>query len=287
MIKRYFLVVILLINFTKSNAQKEEIIAGTIGAGIAIFAAAAAYDAFIEKLENEATEWVLMNRPECNRFRLKLMNLRGEKLTNMSDISSCTFLVEPSNSEKFVMMWIVNEGWWNDYGVVFDKIVIRTFNREDWKELLWGFFKCGTDYMECTADSIPVYNQYDFPKNAEQNWNIAAKQKPYLAQSSFKKIIQDEEKGVFYSLRDITSLKSLVSVKGNKFDFSNPSNNELPLTIDFEKMDGDTYVVEDVRDLRVVYNERSINIFFKSINALVKFRNSVFADITNELLALH
>ena len=47
MIKRYFLVVILLINFTKSNAQKEEIIAGTIGAGIAIFAAAAAYDEVI------------------------------------------------------------------------------------------------------------------------------------------------------------------------------------------------------------------------------------------------
>jgi hypothetical protein len=107
-----------------------------------------------------------------------------------------------------------------------------------------------------------------------------------MSDGSFKKIIQDEQKGVFYSLRDITSLNSLVSVKGNKFDFSNPSNNELPLTIDFEKMDGDTYVVEDVRDLRVVYNERSINIFFKSINALVKFKNSVFADITSELLVL-
>ncbi len=284
--RKIFLIVLFALNLTHAKAQKEELTAGAVGAGIAIFAAAAAYDAFIEKLENEATEWVLLNRPDCNRFRLKIMNLRGEKLTNMSEISSCTFMVEPVGSEKFVMMWIVSDGWWNDYGVVFSKLAVRTFTKMEWSEIVWGFFQCGTGYMKCTPDSIPVYSPYDLKKTAEHFWNNSAKQKPSLTESSFQKVISDERNNVFYALRDITNFNSLLSVKGNKFDFYNPSNLELPITIDFEKMDGDTYVVKDVKDLRVIYNERSINIFFKSINSLVKFRNTIFSDITKELLEL-
>ncbi len=283
---KYLLLLILCINVSKSNAQKQEIAAAAIGAGIAIFAAAAAYDAFIEKLENEATEWVLKNRPECNRFRLKLMNLRGEKLTNMSEISSCTFLVEPMGSEKFVMMWIVSEGWWNDYGVVFNQIVVKTFNKEEWKKVVWAYFECGNQKLKCTMDSIPIYTQFDFPRNAEQNWNYIVKQKPNLANCSFEKIKHDQNSEVYYVLQDVTNLNSLKSVRGNKFDFHNFYNPEFSNTIYFEKIDGDTYVVKDVDELRVVYNERSINLFFKSVNSLVKFRNSVFEDITSELLGL-
>ncbi|MFM7106684.1 MAG: hypothetical protein ACKOW8_14310, partial [Flavobacteriales bacterium] len=149
----------------KALPQKgDAVVAGAAAAGLlgaTIFSAAAAYDAFVEKLENEATEWVLTNHPEYTRFELKLMNVRNEKLTNMSDITSCTFIVKPENDEKFVMMWIVSYGWWNDYGVDFAKIVVRTFNSEEWKDVLWAYFQCGTEYMPSSRDSIPIYSKHD------------------------------------------------------------------------------------------------------------------------------
>jgi len=70
------------------------------------------------------------------------------------------------------------------------------------------------------------------------------------------------------------------------FEFTNMKNPEFPIALFFQKLDGDTYVVQDLEDMRVVYNERAINLFFEDIKSLVKFRNVVFQDITKELLGL-
>jgi hypothetical protein len=70
------------------------------------------------------------------------------------------------------------------------------------------------------------------------------------------------------------------------FEFYNPKNPEFPIALFFQKLDGDTYVVEDLPNLRVIYNERAINLFFEDIKSLVKFRNEVFQDIAKELLGL-
>lgn len=279
--------IILLIgtNHLKMQSQKGETAAVALGAGLAIFAAAAAYDAFVEKLENEATEWVLVNRPEINRFKLKIMNLRGEKITNMSEISSCTFLVTPSQGEKFVLMWIVSYGWWNEYGVSFDCITVKTFNKEQWSEIVFAFLKCGIKDFRGTRDSIPVYSEFEFQKAAENSYSIHSKSNS-ISNSSFEKVYFDEKQQKYYALQHVVGFHSLFSVKGNSFEFYNPKNPEFPIILFFQKLDGDSYIVEDLPNLRVIYNERAINLFFEEIKSLVKFRNVVFQDITQALLGL-
>jgi hypothetical protein len=169
--KLRIILLILLIQTNNIRAQKAEVAAAAVGAGIAIFAAAAAYDAFIEKLENEATEWVLMNRPECKEFQLKIMNLRGEKLTNMSEISSCTFIVKPKGEKEFVMIWIVSDGWWNEFGVDFNRIVVEQFDKDRWLGVVKAYFLCASGLQDLKGDSIPVYSYFEYEANAQSNWN--------------------------------------------------------------------------------------------------------------------
>jgi hypothetical protein len=90
----------------------------------------------------------------------------------------------------------------------------------------------------------------------------------------------------YRALQTVTNLSLLKSVSGKKFEFNNLSTPEAPYVCDFDKLDGDSYVVRDFDGLRVVYNERSMNIYFEKINSLIKFRNSVFENITQELLNL-
>jgi hypothetical protein len=269
----------------RTQAQKGEAAAVAIGAGLAIFTAAAAYDAFVEKLENEATEWVLENRPELKQFQLKIMNLRGEKITNMSEISSCTFLVTPDKGEKFVLMWIVSYGWWNEYGVSYNSIKVKTFNKEQWSQIVLAFLKCGVKDFKGTRDSIPIYYEFEFQKAAENSYSLSSKNSS-IENSSFEKVYYDDKRQKYYALQHVVGFYSLYAVRGNMFEFYNAKNPGFPIALFFQKLDGDTYVVQDLEDMRVIYNERAINLFFEDIKSLVKFRNAIFEDITKELLGL-
>jgi hypothetical protein len=280
------LILILLLQANNFRAQKAEVAAAAVGAGIAIFAAAAAYDAFVEKLENEATEWVLMNRPECKEFQLKIMNLRGEKITNLSEISSCTFVVKPKEGKEFVMIWIVSEGWWNDFGVNFGRIVVEQFDKDRWLGVVKAYFLCASGLSDLKGDSIPVYTYFEYEQNAQNNLNKNISKQPWLASCSFPKMIKMSTGYGFRVLQTVTNLTLLKSVSGKKFQFHNLHTAETPYVCDFEELDGDSYVVRDFDGLRIVYNERSMNIYFEKINSLIKFRNTVFENITKELLNL-
>jgi hypothetical protein len=283
---RIAIILLLLVNINaKTQAQKGETAAVAIGTGLAIFAAAAAYDAFVEKLENEATEWVLENRPELKQFKLKIMNLRGEKITNMSEISSCTFLVTPATGEKFVLMWIVSYGWWNEYGVNYNSIIVKTFNKEQWGQIVFAFLKCGVKDFKGTRDSIPIYSEFEFQKAAESSYSVSSKNTS-VKNSSFEKVYFDDKRQKYYALQHVVGFNALYAVRGNMFEFYNIKNPEFPIALNFQKLDGDTYVVQDLEEMRVIYNERAINLFFENIKSLVKFRNVVFQDITKELLGL-
>jgi len=277
----------ILIISNKVFSQKEEAIAAAAAGAVGILSTIAAYDAFVEKLENEATEGVHKERKEVKLFQLKLMNVRGEKLTNLSEISSCTFIVKLENGEKFVMMWIVGSGWWNEYGVVFDRIKAETFDIKRWQGTVFAMLKAGTNVTSLDEDSIPIYSTFTLKSQADRYWEQVSKKDPDLLNSSFPKVEKVTNEESYRSLLGIVSIKSLYSVSGSKFTFPNPRNPAFPFELKFDKLDGDSYSVSDFENLRVVYNERSLNIFFEDLRSLVKFRSSVFDDITKELLDLN
>ncbi len=284
--RAYFTIIVLSLFISRTlNAQKNEAVAAGIAGVAGIFATAAAYDQFIEKLENEATEWILSERPELVRFQLKLLNIRGEKLTDLSNVSSCAFLVRGNDFPDFVMLWIVSPGWWNDYGVVHSKIVVEIFDKTRWRSVIFAAIQSGLDYEITNPDSIPIYQTYATSKQAENFWDDAASKNAVIAKSSFPKMIASPD-GTSRVLRAVVSMNTLVSANGYKYSFFNPMISELPLELKLNKLDGDTYVVRDLDNLRIVYNEKSFNIFFKGINSLVKFNRSIFEDITIEILHL-
>jgi hypothetical protein len=284
--KALFTIALLLLFTFQSHAQKEEAVAAAVGIGVAIFANAAAYDAFIEKLENEATEWVLKNKPECTEFQLKLMNLRGEKLSNMSEVSSCTFLVKPKGGSDFVMFWVVSQGWWNDFGVNFSRITVELFDRERWKGVLKTYFLCASGLPSLVGDSIPVYSFVQYEQNAQTDWSKTLAKQPWLENSPYPKITKVKYGQGYAVLQTVTVFEQLLSLSGRAFYFNNQITPLIPYRCFFEKMDGDSYVVRNFENLRIVYNERSVNIFFNDLNALVKIKNTTFESITKELLNL-
>lgn len=284
------LIALLLLPPKHINAQQDDkaahVAAAAITVGVALIGTAAAYDAFIERLEHQATEYVMRTHPEFTQFQLQLMNLRGEKITNFSDISSCTFKVEPLGHPSYVMFWILSQGWWNEFGVDYNRLVVEEFDAERWKEVLWAFFKCGTGISSGSRDSIPVYKTYVAEGTAKKVYATNLKKNPTLDATSFEKIIHDPASKTYRVLMSVVSFDHLISARGHVFRFRNSHQPNAYITIPMRKLNGDTYVIEDVSNLRMVYNERSVLIFFTETGDLVKVRNVVFDNITHYLLAL-
>jgi hypothetical protein len=136
------------------------------------------------------------------------------------------------------------------------------------------------------GDSIPVYSFVQYEQNARNNWAKNLEKQPWLESSAYPKISKVPSGDGYMVLQTVSEMKLLCSVSGRTFQFTNFFTPDTPYSCYFEKLDGDSYVVRDFENLRIVYNERSVNIYFSEINSLIKIRNAVFEDISKELLKL-
>lgn len=266
--KRILLFILITLMFSNMKAQppKNLALASGIALGIGI-AAYASVEQMKEGLEQNATEWFLANHPEENLFRLKIRNISGTKLSDLSNVNCMLYTVITFNKsdrklkEKFVLLSFHSHGWVNDQGVNFEKVTYHLVSKNEWEEFikLWietispvsidltkgipEFQKCNEKkYIENNPNYIRIINNVDGVKSVdfyEQINNITDFQ-----------IAQLRMTGKTIELRKIDPYTDLY---------------ENTFLIPLSKVDGDTYMRSerklDFLDSYVVGNEKTICLF--------------------------
>ncbi|MBU3820558.1 hypothetical protein KO566_00670 [Flavobacteriaceae bacterium XHP0103] len=134
----------------KINAQDNgAAIAAAAGGLLAIGAGIAAIEQMKEQAELTATEWLLTNHPEFNKFTLKTLDFDGKKLKDMSATSVITFTIkefefkkdEPEFGKKYVLFGFTSFGWINEYGIDFDKVKWFLIDSDEWLKMMVSYTK--------------------------------------------------------------------------------------------------------------------------------------------------
>ena len=234
---------------THAQNNDNAAIAGAVGAlaGAAV-GAAIQIQLLKEQIELEATQYVLNNFPEYNRFLLTTMSFDGKKLKDMSSTSVITFKMCEFDfdgdkkdeyaggtptilGERKVLFAFTSHGWVNQHGLVHNKIQWYLISADEWLNMM-------TAYVKVASREV------------------------------------DEVK-IRKALKEGKVVNKGVKAKKSRDD------------IDFYRIWGDMYLVTDYSDkFKFVYNERSFGMFLKKTkdlvqigrNDLIKIHKFIFED---------
>jgi len=140
--KKNLLFIILISLFIPKNmqAQKAEGIAAAAGGLLAVGGAIAAVEQLKEQLEQVAVEQVLTEYPYLEDFKLKTSSLDGTKAKDLSSVGVLTFeITNRKNNEKFILFAFSSNGWANEYGVDFSKLLWKNFDKKQWNDLMKAY----------------------------------------------------------------------------------------------------------------------------------------------------
>ncbi len=277
---------IIIIN-AQAQAGKTALIAGgsAIIAGVAIYASV---EQVHEGLEQQATEWFLANHPEERLFRLKIKNVTGTKLSDLSNVSCMLYTVHTYNPEsrkikdKFILVGFHSHGWINDNGVNFQRISYYLINRDQWEEFVKLWVETVSPIKIDWKKGIP-----DFAKCSERKFN--SKDSTYLAISNNVDgiITTNYFERITYANISVFSLR--FSGKSIDKEYSNINDESYDLVlIPINKVDGDTYIRSTRKlsfiDSYLIGNEKTICLFradeqqFIQLDLdLINFVQSVFS----------
>jgi hypothetical protein len=134
------------ISFAQNNGTAGAAIAGgIIGIGIGL----AAIEDLKEQLELTGTEWLLENHPEISSFSLKTLDFEGKKLKDMSNVSVLTYKLQefkPTEESKLdgrkqVLFAFTSYGWFNDYGLDYNKVSWYLIDEDEWVKMMIAYAK--------------------------------------------------------------------------------------------------------------------------------------------------
>ena len=124
------------IQYAQKGAGAAAAAAGVLAVGGAI----AAIEQLKENLEQVAVQQVLSEYPYLENFELKTSSLDGTKAKDLSAVSVLTFqITNRENQDKFVLFAFTSNGWANEYGVDFSKLLWKNFDKKEWNELMKAY----------------------------------------------------------------------------------------------------------------------------------------------------
>lgn len=153
------LITLFLLYPKNTNAQDNgAVVAGAVGALVAIGAGIAAVEQMKERAELTATEWLLANNPEIISFSLKTLDFDGKKLKDMSSTSVITFKIQEFSpmdnpkldGKKYVLLGFTSHGWINESGIDFNKVKWFLNDRAQWTDMMVSYVKVASGELEST-----------------------------------------------------------------------------------------------------------------------------------------
>ncbi len=267
----FFALIFLFKSNVKSQSTQNLVLEGAnlLTAGIS---AAVLIEQYKEILELDATEYILSNHKEFKDFKLKVLDLEGIKLFDLSNMSCVTFSVESFSGnfrnvkEKKILMMFTSSGWCNSNGINFSEVRYHLFDKDDWNDMYMTYCNLAIDKK---YKLISDKNKIPFPKKI---WKENFKE----YDSNYFKTTNESFTEIFYKyeLYDVSEAKltsSGISIKS----ISDPGN-----FIPFVKLDGDSYLTTDYSSkFKLAYNENCLGIFLKDLSKLSQIKRSTMNKI--------
>lgn len=257
----------------QAQAGKTALIAGgsAIIAGVAMYASV---EQVHEGLEQEATEWFLANHPEERLFRLKIKDVNGTKLSDLSNVSCMLYTVYTYDldsrkiKDKYVLLGFHSHGWINENGVNFQRISYYLLNKSQWEEFIKLWVETVSPVKIDWTQGIPDFakcNERKFNPNDSLYISISNNIDGMLSTNYY-------ERKAFYT-KSTFSLR--FSGKSIDMEYSEDSGESLDLIlIPLNKVDGDTYIRSERKlsfiDSYLIGNEKTICLFRSDEQQLVQ-----------------
>ena len=138
----------------QANAQNNDGVAAAAAGLLAIGGAIAAIEQIKENLEQVAVEQVLTEYPYLVNFELKTGSLKGTKLKDLSSVGVITFeITDRDSGEKYVLFAFTSQGWANEYGVDFSRLMWKNFTSDKWNKLMQNYIQTASG-VELTMDEV-------------------------------------------------------------------------------------------------------------------------------------
>lgn len=274
--RKLILHITILLFLSNLKAQKNN--AGAIaGAAAGIIATAAmtkiAIETYKEQLELLGTNYVLSNKKGVKSFNLKVLGIDGsEKTFDPSKVSINTFVYRvfdqyTGNYNKNlteILLFINSPGWYNEYGVDYNKIRVRSFKTNEWNDLVaeYVLLASGVNIKEGIFKHEKVKNKED----ANVTLIDYSNGKEVYLQKSSERINFSEIKIEKNKVAD--RAENAIGVNKEIIPFIN-------------QLDGDSYLVKNFSDdITLVYNEKSMGLFIEEFGELVQIKRSIVNQIT-------
>ena len=136
------------------TAQNNDGVAAAAAGLLAIGGAIAAIEQIKENLEQVAVEQVLTAYPYLVNFELKTGSLKGTKLKDLSSVGVITFeITDRDSGKKYVLFAFTSQGWANEYGVDFSKLLWKNFTLDKWKKFMQNYIQTASG-VELTVDEV-------------------------------------------------------------------------------------------------------------------------------------
>ena len=271
--RKVFVFVMMFCLVLSSSAQKKRATSNS-GAGVAAAAgvvgaiAVAAYyeNQMREMVEQSAMEWFLFNKPinDGDRIEMKLIDWEIKSFTDISATRTLLFRYKVNNEPNKVVMFILSQGWWNDYGIVFTKVKPVELGKDEWVSII-------KKLVEISTDSIRFTGEYD----CEIFYTITSP-----VENSFGDVV-----GVKKELQiieaDFQKFKGIIR-RNYVFDSEGRRNIQIPVP----ELNGDTHLVGMLPEQKLIidFNEKKLNLFNSDTRDLIKISNGAVKEITRTLL---
>ena len=272
--KKILFILLTLVLF-QQNAQAQNKSNGMAAAGAAtavvgLVAIGVTINLIEEMLEQEATQYILRNSVDQSQFRCKIISFNATKLADISNVSIVPFLIERPTGKSVLLMY-VSKGWLTDYGVDYALVQFQEYSKDEWNKLVFHYFKAGGIVEIDDIKNVPCFLACDKKEFEANNPNFVM-----------------DAKGAMYQITgrlDISKF-SFKDEKNNNSDayYKYPVNGNFMDYFVMERTGGDEYLASVLDDnITIVYNEKALGIYNRSINRLSQLSTHVCDIIHDEL----
>lgn len=245
-----------------------------MAAGVAVIGAVALeFHAMLERLENEAFNYIAENHPEYEAFRLKVLDLDGKKMSDIGAMSVVTFQLTKLDritgleGERSVLMMLTSDGWITEYGINLSLVSWSLFSRTEWNEMFGSFIDMNTPLELDT--STYIFNKAK-----------ALRRKEFDAQDSLHFQLGDK----YYKIDPFRKIPALTLSFGKR-GMSEKIVNEYGearynLVLPFYPLRNDDYIVRDFsKEFKLFANERSMGLYVKALKRSIQLSRSTVGEI--------
>lgn len=263
-----FTLIGLILNVHNTQAQKNAGIAVAAGAIVGAVAVGLAIETYKEQMELYAAEHLLESQDYIKKFELSIIDFEGVKSSDLSNVSIINFGVRLTNEanlqENNVLMMFLSRGWLTEFGVDVTKVKWKLLSTEEWDNIFFTYIELASPVKLNNKNTLPIYKET--PKSN------------YLDNGSF--FVHRNSSGIAktYQKSTETTKIGLGNLTGSEFQYlstSKSNEGKFELAFPLAQFNGDTYLLKDFSsEFKVIYNERTMGLFIKSLDRLVQLQRS-------------